>query len=487
MDKTDKKEEILKYLLAKIANAPVLAKEKTAANGNLLPLRKSSSKLQMYADYFLDKESQENRIIILPGLRGTGKTTMLLQLYSFLANKKDTPNERILYFSTDELREYLGASISETLQVYFEDIIKSQPVFLKDKAFVLIDEAHFDSKWDMAAKILYDQSKNIFLAITGSSALSMEISPDLARRSVKEKVFPLNFQEYLLLKHGFEIDGKLSSAINSLIFSPNKSNIEEASKLEIGINKYSSKLSRELKQEFLEYLFLRDLPFSLEFEEKFVYGKLIDIIDRIIDKDVFSIQSFKSESRETIKRVIYFLATQKPGGTSDSKLSASLGVSSKQIRNILDVLEKAHLVFSIKPYGGAGKLVRKPWKYYFLSSSINASIRHALGKFDRSSKDLLGVLIEGMVALYFIRIKETVNLPAGIFYDSDERGTDFLIRNAEGKIIPIEVSSGKKDVAQIAMAIKKYNSEYGVIICECAAIKKEGNIIYIPFTTFSFA
>jgi len=45
------------------------------------------------------------------------------------------------------------------------------------------------------------------------------------------------------------------------------------------------------------------------------------------------------------------------------------------IWNILDVLEKTQLVFSVKPYGGAGKVVKKPWKYYFLSPSINAAIR----------------------------------------------------------------------------------------------------------------
>ncbi len=48
------------------------------------------------------------------------------------------------------------------------------------------------------------------------------------------------------------------------------------------------------------------------------------------------------------------------------------------IRNILDVLEKTQLVFSVKPYGGAGKVVKKPWKYYFLSPSINAAIRFKL-------------------------------------------------------------------------------------------------------------
>jgi len=476
ISKTDKKDEILKYIYAKISQTKELLKEKINYNSKPFPLRKTSIKLQEYAKSFI-KESEE-RIIILPGLRGTGKTTMVLQLYDFLVNESKFPEERVLYFSTDELKEYLGVSVSEMLEVYFEDVIKSTPVFLKEKVFILIDEAHFEENWDRIAKILYDQSKNIFIAITGSSALSMEISPDLARRSIKEKVYPLSFSEYLLLKYNIKTD--LSDSLKSLIF---KADIKKISKKEIEILKYSSKINKEINQEFLSYLTHKDMPFGLNIDEKSVYAKLNSMIDRIIDKDVFSIQSFKSESKETIKRIISFIASQHSGGTSDSKLAGYLETSSKQIRNILDVLEKTHLIFSVKPYGGAGRIVRKPWKYYFLSLSMMASIRYSLGLFDKTNKDILGILLENMVAFYLIKMKETMNF--GMFYDASDGGVDFVIQDNE-KIIPIEVGYGKKDKGQLERAIKKYKSKYGILICGCSKINKEGKIIYLPFTTFSF-
>jgi len=177
------------------------------------------------------------------------------------------------------------------------------------------------------------------------------------------------------------------------------------------------------------------------------------MIDRVIEKDIFSIQSFNTETRNTISRILSFLALQSPGGTSDAKLSERLGVSPTMIRSILDVLEKTHLIFSIKPYGGAGKIVRKPWKYYFLSPSINSAIRFKLGAFDRNSKDMFGVLIESMVASYLLRMRETINLPTGIFYDSDDGGPDFIIQDAKENVIPIEVGSGKKDKGQVERAI----------------------------------
>ena len=524
MEEDSRKDELIKYVNAKIAQAPVFVNNRTTINGNPLPFRKTALNLQRYAESFIKEEkgAEENRIIILPGLRGVGKTTMLLQLYEFLVKKQNINIERVLYFSTDELKEFIGVSISEMINVFFEEILKTTPVFLKEKIFILIDEAHFDKHWDRISKILYDQSKNIFLVITGSSALSIEISPDLARRSVKEKVFPLSFSEYLLLKYWLPIDEEISILIKSLIFdldmvnsgnwvnnlpripvidnSPNLNPIKgiiynkithdlvinELSKKEIEITVKSSKIGKDINHELLSFISLSDLPFSLEMDEKAVYDRIISMIDRVIERDIFSIHSFKSESKETIKRIIYFLASQSPGGTSHARLAKHMETSSKQIRNILDVLEKTHLIFSIKPYGGAGKIAKKSWKYYFLSSSTNVAIRFKLGLYS-NSKEKLGVLAENIVAAYLFRIRETINIPLGIFYDAREGGVDFLIHDSKGRIIPIEVGIGKKDKSQVYSAIKEYNSPYGIIIDGSQKVRREENIIYIPLTIFSFA
>src|SRR3989344_3214979 len=464
MEEDSRKDELIKYVNAKIAQAPVFVNNRTTINGNPLPFRKTALNLQRYAESFIKEEkgAEENRIIILPGLRGVGKTTMLLQLYEFLVKKQNINIERVLYFSTDELKEFIGVSISEMINVFFEEILKTTPVFLKEKIFILIDEAHFDEHWDRISKILYDQSKNIFLVITGSSALSIEISPDLARRSVKEKVFPLSFSEYLLLKYGLQIDEEISLLIKSLIFDLNNLIahdlvINELSKKEIEIIAKSSKIGRDIERELLLFISLCDLPFSLEMEEKAVYDRIISTIDRIIERDIFSIYSFKSESKETIKRIIYFLASQSPGGTSYVRLAKHMETSSKQIRNILDVLEKTHLIFRFK-----------------------------LGMHS-NNKEKLGVLAENLVAAYLFRIRETINMPLGIFYDARDSGVDFLIHDSKDRIIPVEVGIGKKDKSQIYSAIKEYNSPYGIIIDGSQKARREENIFYIPLTTFSFA
>ena len=84
------------------------------------------------------------------------------------------------------------------------------------------------------------------------------------------------------------------------------------------------------------------------------------------------------------------MALQKPGSFSNVNLSKNISLSSSRVNSILKVLEKTHLIFHINPYGGAGKTVRKAWKYYFLAPSIGASINYKLGRYSEYDENYLG-------------------------------------------------------------------------------------------------
>lgn len=485
------KEVLIKYTLAKLAEAPQLVKNHLEEAGKTLKYRMAFFRLKKYIDDFLLGEQLGNiskRLIILPGLRGVGKTTLVFQIYEYLKNQKKIEQDRLLYFSTDELKAYLGKKILDISDTFIQDIQKTSPIHLDKEVFIFVDEAHFDPAWSETAKVLFDKSKKIFMIFTGSSALNLELSVDAARRTTREIVFPVNFSEYLTLKHEKWFPPKdMAESIRDLIFKGDKEAIVEyASSKEDELTKKILKIERPIEKEWEDFVCYKGFPFTLNMSQIEAHEKIFSMIDRVIEKDIFSIQSFNTETRNVISRILTFLALQSPGGTSDAKLSERLGVSPTSVRSILDVLEKTRLIFSIKPYGGAGKIVRKSWKYYFLSPSINTTIRFKLGAFDRNNKEMFGVLVENMVASYFIRMKETVNQPTGIFYDSDESGVDFLIQDSKENIIPVEVGYGKKDASQIKKAIKKFNSKYGIVICDCQKIKKQDDIVYIPITTFSF-
>jgi len=522
-------ERIINYIDEKLVDAPILSKNSLKIDETPLEYRNIYFKIKEHIDNYLEGYI-ENRFLTLAGLRGIGKTTLLLQIHDYLTNEKKIAEDRVLYIPADELEGYVACDLYKAINVFIEEIHETRAVSLEKEIFILIDEAQYDKNWSKTGKILYDKTKKIFLIFTGSSALNFEMDVDAVRRIKKESVFPLNFHEYNRLKNKLHppkdyedtlinlilngnlvenfneslsrnfneklsdnFNEKLSDNFNEKLsenlsdnFNENLSEklnedmLKNMRKKENEMRKKLLKLNKSLKKEHEKFLLHGSFPFGLNMEDEEIHRRTFNMIDRIIEKDIFSLQTFSTNSRSTISQIITYLALQYPGGTSDKKLATILARPQKSIREILNVLEKTHLLFPVKPYGGPGKLIRKPWKYYFLSPSINTSIRYRMGKYRKNDRKFLGLLAENYIASYFFKIKQTENQYLNIFYDSSENGVDFLLETVDN-IIPVEVSIGKKDKKQIRKAINKYKSNYGVIISNTTGrIEKRDNILHIP-------
>ena len=124
--------------------------------------------------------------------------------------------------------------------------------------------------------------------------------------------------------------------------------------------------------------------------------------------------------------MLTYLALKKPGELSNVNLAKNIGISSSRVNSILKVLEQTHLIFHVNPYGEAGKTVRKPWKYYFLTPSIGAAINSKIGRYSPYDTNYLGVLSENLVASIFFKMNYLYKRPYGMFYIPHKNHADFL-------------------------------------------------------------
>ena len=480
MKNMNTREDYLNYIIKQINTTPYIANDFLKNNNEKFLCRNAFINIKNNLDDFLGGYA-ENRFMIMPGLRGTGKSTLLFQVYEYLVEKGIDKN-RILYLSLDQLKSFKKLGLSDLVDIFVEDIHHRYLATLDEEIFLLIDEFQEDINWSNTGKAIYDQSKKVFMIFTGSNALDFEVNINSVRRTLFERIYPMNFQEYLYLKYRIP-DIYISSDLIDLFLT---GDIGSASKKETELITSVSTLKKPLMKEFEYFLSYGGFPLSLNLNEINAHRRIYELIDRVVENDVRHYKAYNGNTKQVIFNILSFMATQKPGGLSVNNLSKDIGSSRSNITELLNILEKTHLIFHIKPYGGASKMIRSPSKYYFLSPTLNASINFTLGKHNPNNRDYLGVLAETYVASTFFRLKNTIFKPNGIFSPTGKGMADFIITTFEGNKVAVEVGIGNKDKTPVKKTMNKYGCDYGVVISSTTnLIKKEDDVIFLPLTTFS--
>lgn len=474
------KEELIEYIHAKQRESRILSNNHLK---NIDNQRFKFNELKNHADKFIDVDGEYyNRFIMMSGLRGVGKTTILYQLYDYLIKEKDVSESNIFYLDLHDLKSVYDVGIKEVCDLYFEDIHQTIPANLNEKVFLFVDEAQLDEKWANYARLLFNKTFNIFMIFTGSSALGLEINVDASRRITKEQLLPCNFQEYLLLKHNINLK---NNNFKDLILKCDSSTIEEAMECENIIKKELIQLNNDPQIEFKKFLHSKSFPYALNISEISAHRLTNDVVERIVQNDLKQFASFNNGTNESILRLISYLATKKPGTTSSSSISQSLNLNIRTVDNILSALEKAQLILSINAYGSAGKMFNKPKEHFFSAPSIKAALNYRIGRYGLNHKKCYSVLVEDLVASTLNRLANESFQSIGLFYDSNKKGVDFIVKNLD-EVIPIEVGVGKKTKSQLTRAKVRYGSDYGILVSNRTSnLEFKKGILYIPLLTFA--
>ena len=480
--------EVRDYLRYKILSTKELADNTIFdESGKMHPKRLFWSAISEQLDDFFGKgkktaEKSMSEVLLLPGLRGMGKTFALLQLWHHLVNDRKVPQENILYISMDEAKQSIKASLYDIMDAFVESLRGQRYVDLKEKLFILVDEAHFDDKWDITLKVIYDKSpRNLFIVATGSSTIS-RMGPDLARRSSNETVFPLNFSEYLEIKHGFVPEKGISGSIRDAIFRPTKKNIEKLNFIEAGNNARLMKQSIQVKHALRHFTFYGGFANSISMKPFEILARTKEIVEKTIMKDLPKIHNFTLNSQTDIMNIAVFLADNISGSFSREKISQQLGIPVKKVDQILNSLEQAHIIFSATPYGLKNR--RKPWKYYFMSPTLACALFSAIRKVDEFDGEKHGKMIENLFAFYLLR-DVCDSFGTRLCYDANKESADFIVDMVLNPI-PIEVGIGVKSSKQVKNSVKQHGTKHGVLVHKCLRTEMKGKVLHVPVDTFAF-
>lgn len=455
-------------------------------NGKPFNHRTNYDNIKEYVDDFISGNTT-NRLLLLSGLRGVGKSTILLQIYEYLLKEKHINQNNILYISGDNLKQMTNSTIMDGVTSYLEIFHNTTLDGLSDETFLLIDEAQFDENWDLTAKVIYDSTKRIFMIISGSSALKLSYNADAARRLINIPITPLNYPEHLKLKYN-NFKNNITENIIELIFDGKTDKINQ---IETDILKAYPDLKGYSVNEWDEFLKHGGFPTSFYQKEKDIIKGLVDTTRRVITEDIKNIKGINGATQDLAFRLMYFLALQNPGEVSLGSMANTLDSNKPTITKLLDSFEKTQLIFHIPPFTSSAKRTTKPNKYYFATSSLKHALSTNLGNAVLEDKNAyMGKLLENFVASSFFNLENRSDVIYKAYYDNAKRGkkgVDFVIQRGLEKPIPIEVSYGNKDKTQIIQALSRYKSDYGIIISNSTPkIAVKDNIIYLPAKIFAF-
>jgi predicted AAA+ superfamily ATPase len=276
------------------------------------------------------------RLILLLGYRGVGKTTLLLQRLQEIGDQG-------IYFSLDDLYFDSNRLVTVVEQCYA----------LGFRTFFM-DEVHRYQFWSKDLKQLYDDFEDIQVIATGSSILELsQGQADLSRRAIVYHLQGLTFREYLQFEKKLDIQALDLETILACH------------------HEISADLSEQFsfEKDFNNYLKNGYFPFYKE--NKSLYSqKLLETMNLVIDIDIAPFEELNYTTVRTMKKLLYVISQSVPFTPNISKLSERLEAPRNTVLRLLDLLHQAKLIKLLNAEHIKLSYLQKPEKIYFENTNF---------------------------------------------------------------------------------------------------------------------
>ncbi|MDP1694278.1 MAG: ATP-binding protein [Candidatus Woesearchaeota archaeon] len=379
-------------------------------------------------------------IIIITGVRRSGKSTLLYEMISQLL-KKNVDKKQILFINLED-KKFSKDSIEEIYTCYRENINSDK------KAYIFLDEVHKKEGWEDWIRKKYDLKTNDKFVISGSCSylLKREYATLLTGRNLTFEVFPLSFKEFLAFKE----------------VSIEESNVER------GIVRDQTKHS--IMKHLQEYVIQGGFPEITLKEERYKMKVLKQYFDDILYKDI--IDRYNLNSQKT-KDLALFLITNVTSFFSLRSIRSMVKVSYDTIKEYISYYQEAFLLFTLDHFSYSLKEQKTlPSKVYCIDNGLRNAVAFKFSKDE-------GKLVENLVFLELRRNDKEV------YYWKKKGEVDFIVKNKDLSLTAINVSYSDEILEREVMALEEFKKEMKTRCGEMLMItktreEKVGQIKYVP-------
>lgn len=376
-------------------------------------------------------------IIVLMGMRQTGKTSLLYLLIDYLL-KKDLESNTF-YFSLDDpiILSGFNKNIKE-LEIY----LGSQKANKQSKIYIFIDEIQYLDNPTGFLKYYYDNFPNYKFIVTGSSTFEIrkKFKDSLAGRKKIVHIHPLSFKEFLKFKNS-EFGGDFLDL----------NNINKTKEIKAG-----AIAGEKLEADLREYLLFGGHPKTVNLEEQNLkIEELKDIYNSYIKRDIKDIG--KIENITVYNYLIQTLGSQIGSLLNVQELSNTLNINQITLSKYIFLLENTFVIYLLRPFfRNKRKEISKMPKIYFEDVGIRNMVVNDFRKIDLRSD--LGNLAENFV---FTELNKKLETGDELYFwrTIGKQEVDFVLKKGV-ELIPIEVKYKEFKKPQITLGMKNFIKTY---------------------------
>lgn len=298
--------------------------------------RKLQASLPESVRYLMEKIDWNQRLIMILGHRGVGKTTLILQKLKSVTEKK-------VYLGLDDF--------------YFEEnrlILLIEELYQLGYRHFYLDEAHRYAHWSTDLKSIFDTYDDAFFVVSGSSILELKKgTADLSRRAAVYHLAGLSFREYI----GIEKNENLSLISLSEILENH--------------HRVSDELSDrfDIPKLFEQYMHFGYYPFSRMGTELY-YSRLLETTHLVLEMDIGPFEEISYKTIRSMKKLLYIISESVPFTPNISKLAEKLETSRNTVLKILDMLQQAQILNLLYQSVHGISFLQKPEKIYLQNPNL---------------------------------------------------------------------------------------------------------------------